>query len=248
MLDGRYLRDNLDAVRAALGARAAGWDFDRFVALDDERRRLIGEVEGRQALRNEASKTIGELMRTGQRDEAEAAKERVRVINEEIAGLDGTLAQVEADLREMLLTIPNIPHESVPVGRSAEDNAVELYVIGKKGVSYFTLHKRPIAQRYDQPGDMPTFADAEKAAASTWIYTIARNCRTDFFRRLQKFDTPLSADDVCEVQESEEAFTVLHQKRTRDRIRGLMRELPADQSLILAMEGEARWMINSACS
>ena len=93
MLDGRYLRDNLDAVRAALGARAAGWDFDRFVALDDERRRLIGEVEGRQALRNEASKTIGELMRTGQRDEAEAAKERVRVINEEIAGLDIPTAQ-----------------------------------------------------------------------------------------------------------------------------------------------------------
>ena len=122
MLDGRYLRDNLDAVRAALGARAAGWDFDRFVALDDERRRLIGEVEGRQALRNEASKTIGELMRTGQRDEAEAAKERVRVINEEIAGLDGTLAQVEADLREMLLTIPNIPHESVPVGADENDN------------------------------------------------------------------------------------------------------------------------------
>jgi len=40
MLDGRYLRENLDAIRAAMGARGAGWDFDRFVALDDERRRL----------------------------------------------------------------------------------------------------------------------------------------------------------------------------------------------------------------
>jgi RNA polymerase sigma factor (sigma-70 family) len=84
--------------------------------------------------------------------------------------------------------------------------------------------------------------DPEKAAASTWIYTIARNCRTDLFRRLQKFDTPLSADDVCDVQESEEAFAVLHQKRSRDRIRALMRELPADQALILAkvyMEGKS---------
>lgn len=84
--------------------------------------------------------------------------------------------------------------------------------------------------------------DAQKAAASTWIYTIARNCRTDLFRRLQKFDTPLSADDVFEVQESEEAFTVLHQKRSRDRIRALMSELPSDQSLILAkvyMEGKS---------
>jgi len=49
--------------------------------------------------------------------------------------------------------------------REAEDQAVELYVTGKKGVSYFTVHKRPIAQRYDQLGDMPTFADVEKAAA-----------------------------------------------------------------------------------
>ena len=84
--------------------------------------------------------------------------------------------------------------------------------------------------------------DAEKAAASTWIYTIARNCRTDLYRRLQKFDTPLSADDVTEAQDSEEAFVVLHQKRTRDRIRALVRTLPNDQAQILAkvyMEGKS---------
>ena len=84
--------------------------------------------------------------------------------------------------------------------------------------------------------------NAEKAAASTWIYTIARNSRTDLFRRLQKFDTPLSADDVSGSQESEEAFMVLHQKRGRDRIRGLINELPNDQAQILAkvyMEGKS---------
>jgi RNA polymerase sigma-70 factor (ECF subfamily) len=75
--------------------------------------------------------------------------------------------------------------------------------------------------------------DANKAAASTWIYTIARNCRTDLYRRLQKFDTPLSAEDVSDAQESEEAFLVLHQKRNRDRIHGLIKELPADQAQIL---------------
>lgn len=122
MLDGRYLRDNLEAVRTALGARAGGWDFDRFVSLDDDRRRLIREVERRQAQRNEASKAIGELMRTGRRDEAEVAKERVRIINEEITGLDADLTQVDADVREMLLTIPNVPHESVPVGADESDN------------------------------------------------------------------------------------------------------------------------------
>ena len=83
--------------------------------------------------------------------------------------------------------------------------------------------------------------NAEKAAASTWIYTIARNCRTDLYRRLQKFDTPLSAEDMSGSQESEEAFVVLHQKRSRDRIRSLIKELPNDQAQILMkvyMEGK----------
>ena len=84
--------------------------------------------------------------------------------------------------------------------------------------------------------------DPQKAAASTWIYTIARNCRTDLFRRLQKFDTPLSAEDVSDAQDSEDAFVLLHQKRSRDRVRALIRELPGDQAQILAkvyMEGKS---------
>ena len=122
MLDGRYLRDNLDAIRAALGTRAEGWDFDRFVSLDDERRRLIGEVESRQAQRNDASRRIGELMKAGQRDEAETAKEQVRGINDEIALLDARRTEVDAEVREMLMTIPNIPDTSVPVGADENDN------------------------------------------------------------------------------------------------------------------------------
>ena len=82
----------------------------------------------------------------------------------------------------------------------------------------------------------------EKAAASTWVYTIARNCRTDMFRRLQKFDTALNAEDLSTELESEEAFLLLHQKRNRDKIRELVKELPADQAQILAkvyMEGKS---------
>ena len=122
MLDGRYLRENLDAVRDAMGARAGDWDFDRFIALDDERRGLIAEVESRQAVRNDLSRRIGELMKSGQRDEAEDAKERVRAVNEEIAEIDARRTGVEAEVREMLLTIPNIPHESVPTGADESDN------------------------------------------------------------------------------------------------------------------------------
>ena len=82
----------------------------------------------------------------------------------------------------------------------------------------------------------------EKAAASTWVYTIARNCRTDMYRRLQKFDTALTAEDLSTDHETEEAFLVLHQKRNRDKIRQLVKELPTDQAQILAkvyMEGKS---------
>ena len=82
----------------------------------------------------------------------------------------------------------------------------------------------------------------EKAAASTWVYTIARNCRTDMFRRLQKFDTPLSAEDFIPDQEGEEPFAMLQSRRSGDRIRELMAQLPSDQAQILAkvyMEGKS---------
>ncbi|MBN2848821.1 MAG: serine--tRNA ligase [Coriobacteriia bacterium] len=122
MLDARYLRENLDAVRTALGCRGAGWDFERFVDLDEQRRALIQEVEGRQALRNEASRRIGEMMKDGEREAAEAVKAEVRGINEEIESLNARLAGIDADVRSMLLTIPNIPDASVPVGEDESGN------------------------------------------------------------------------------------------------------------------------------
>ena len=83
----------------------------------------------------------------------------------------------------------------------------------------------------------------EKAAASTWVYTIARNCRTDLFRRLQKFDTPLAAEDFApEHEESEEPLAQLQSKRSGERIREVMAGLPPDQMQILAkvyMEGKS---------
>ena len=82
----------------------------------------------------------------------------------------------------------------------------------------------------------------EKAAASTWVYTIARNCRTDMFRRLQKFDTQLEAEDVGFELEGHEPTTALHASRGAVRVRELLKELPQDQAQILAkvyMEGKS---------
>lgn len=83
----------------------------------------------------------------------------------------------------------------------------------------------------------------QKAAASTWIYTIARNCRTDMYRRLQKFETPISADDIWpDMDESEELFAAVQQKRDEVRVREMLEGLPHEQAQILVkvyMEGKS---------
>ncbi len=86
--------------------------------------------------------------------------------------------------------------------------------------------------------------DARKAAASTWIYTIARNCRTDLYRRLQKFDTPLNADDIWpeQVAEEDEPFKSVRQRQDAERLKEHLTGLPQEQAQILAkvyMEGKS---------
>jgi seryl-tRNA synthetase len=122
MLEAKFVRDNADDVRAALAARSAAWDVDGFLSLDVTRRELIGRVEALQARRNEASKAIGSLMKDGRREEAESAKAEVRTINEEIASLESQMADADAQTREMLLTIPNIPDATVPCGADESEN------------------------------------------------------------------------------------------------------------------------------
>jgi seryl-tRNA synthetase len=130
MLDARCVRENLDAVRQAMAERGADWDFDGFLAVDTERRELIGKVETRQARRNEASKEIGELVKAGEADGADQRKEEVRRINEEIAEWDRHLFEADEKLRLLLLTIPNIPDASVPRGCDENEN-VEVRRVGK---------------------------------------------------------------------------------------------------------------------
>ena len=89
MLDIKFVRETPDAVDKAMADRQTSWDRERFFALDDERRSVITEVEELQATRNAESKKIGALMREGKRDEAEAAKEAVREVNEKIEITDG---------------------------------------------------------------------------------------------------------------------------------------------------------------
>lgn len=122
MLDVRFVRQNLEAVREALRSRGAEVDLDRFTQLDGRRRELLVEVEQLKSVRNRTSEEIAELKRTGV-----DAREKVlamRRLSEEIKKLDGEIAGVEAVLTDFMLGVPNLPHQSVPFGRDEKDNAV----------------------------------------------------------------------------------------------------------------------------
>jgi RNA polymerase sigma factor (sigma-70 family) len=83
----------------------------------------------------------------------------------------------------------------------------------------------------------------QKAAASTWIYTVARNCRTDMYRRLQKFDTPINAEDIWPEPAEDEPFVAVQQRRDEIRVRDILSTLPFDQRQILTkvyMEGKTQ--------
>ena len=122
MLDARFIRDNVETVRQAMDDRHTSWSIDAFVRLDEERRRLIATTEARQARRNELSKSIGELMKAGRSDEAAALKDDVRAVNDGLADDAALLEQVEDDVRELLMTAPNLPHDSVPCGADETAN------------------------------------------------------------------------------------------------------------------------------
>jgi seryl-tRNA synthetase len=122
MLDLAYIREHPDEVKAAmdvLGATDA--PIDRILLLDGERRALLVEAEELKAERNRVSKEIGRM-----KDEAarEAQKERMRQVGDKIAALDKLLARIENDLYELMLTVPNLPDPSVPVGKDESENPV----------------------------------------------------------------------------------------------------------------------------
>jgi seryl-tRNA synthetase len=121
VLDLRFIRDNVELTRERLAARgAAPSTLDEFVQLDAERRALLAEVEGLRQRRNELSKEVAELKRQGKSTSDVVA--RVVVEAPLLTGLEKQLKEKEELLQEAALFLPNLPHASVPIGKSAEDN------------------------------------------------------------------------------------------------------------------------------
>lgn len=123
MLDLNFVRENLDKVRAALVARNfPTTGLDDFAEADTERRRIIAESDRLNAERNSASREIGALMKEGKREEAEGRRQAVGELKERIAELDKARGHAETRMSELLSTLPNVPHESVPVGADESAN------------------------------------------------------------------------------------------------------------------------------
>lgn len=126
VLDIKLIRERTDFVRQRLAARGAGDEqiIDAILQADEARRKALAEVEALKALRNRVSKEIGALMGQRKLAEAEAKKAETKDLGDKIAALDAEAKAAEAKREGLMLALPNLPHESVTVGKSAEDNPV----------------------------------------------------------------------------------------------------------------------------
>ncbi len=120
MLDIRLIREDSAAMERALATRGATISLAPVVEADAARRQLVTEAEELKAERNRASEAIGQAKRRG--EDAQAATARMREVSDRIKALDAQVKEVDGRLEALLLEIPNVPHASVPVGASAEDN------------------------------------------------------------------------------------------------------------------------------
>ena len=122
MLDIKFVRENLSVVEEAMKNRNSSFDSARFQELDEERRAAIAEEEALQAERNSSSKEIGKLMGQGKKEEAEALKARVAEVKTLLEAASARRVAADEGLKSILMRTPNIPHESVPVGKDENDN------------------------------------------------------------------------------------------------------------------------------
>ena len=129
MLDIQLLRNDIQTTAQRLAQRGFALDTDRFGELEGRRKQLQIRSEELQAQRNSLSKQIGVLMGQGKKDEAEATKAQVAQLKTDLENIESELPQVQAALDDLLLRIPNLPHESVPVGKDETEN-VEVRKVG----------------------------------------------------------------------------------------------------------------------
>jgi seryl-tRNA synthetase len=165
MLDAKLLRSNLEDVKKRLTFRGEDIsELDRFPEVDEKRRTVIQEVEELKSRRNAVSQEVSVLKR--EKKDAEHLISEMKEVNDRIKELDEQLRVVESDLESILMTIPNIPHESVPVGDSEDDNVIHS-TWGK--VPSFGFEPKPHWDLADQLGILD-FEEAGKVTGARFVF------------------------------------------------------------------------------
>lgn len=158
MLDMKFVRENPEKVQEALKNRGNSLDLGEFLALEKERRQLLGESEARKSERNAVSQRISVMKKN--KENADDLVAEMRQAGEKISALDAKLREVEESLRAILLRIPNLPHASVPVGKDENDNP-EVRRWGEQ--TKFAFAPKP----HWEIGESLGILDAERAAKVT---------------------------------------------------------------------------------
>jgi seryl-tRNA synthetase len=120
MLDIKLLRENLDEVKARMASRGTAVDWDQFLSLDRERRDALAQIERLKEKKNRISGEIGKLKKAGA--DASALMREGEEVSEVIGRSEGPLADIEARFDQFMLTLPNLPHPDVKVGKNETDN------------------------------------------------------------------------------------------------------------------------------
>ncbi|KGP73238.1 serine--tRNA ligase [Pontibacillus yanchengensis] len=188
MLDLKYLRTNFQEVKEKLQKRGEDLtDLDKFEELDERRRELISETEELKAKRNEVSKQISAMKK--EKKDADHLITEMREVGERIKLLDAQLKEVEEQLETLLLSIPNIPHESVPVGEDEEDNVVAREWGEQKAFNFEPKAHWDIADQLD----ILDFERASKVTGSRFVFYKKLGARLE--RALLSFMMDLHSDE-----------------------------------------------------
>ena len=179
MLDIKFIRENIDLVRATLEERGDAIDLDQFSAIDQKRRDILQEVETLRSDRNSVSKEIGKRKKNG--EDASGLITEMGSVSSRIKELDESLKKTEELLNGLIMTIPNIPHDSVVCGTGDEDNPV-VRKWGKK--PQFDFEPRP---HWDIGEDLNILDFAAGAKIAGARFTVYRGAGARLERALINF-------------------------------------------------------------
>lgn len=179
MLDIKYIRENIDIVKENIRKKNQDEKLelvDRVVELDELRRENIKETDAKRARRNEIADLMPKLFKENRQEEANVLKEEAKKLAEEIKELEKSVEEETEEYNRILLTIPNIMHESVPVGKDDSENVEIRKYLEPKEKSFEIPYHLDILEKV---GGIDLDA-ARRVAGSGFYYLDRRYCKTTF--------------------------------------------------------------------